>query len=115
MNLPGDDIVEKGDSVKLHYTGSVDGKVFDTSYEEEAKKAGIYREDREYKPLELTVGAGQVIKGLDEALQGMKLNEEKEVIVSPEKGYKNPEHPMHGKMLLFRGKSNRDIQILLRC
>jgi peptidylprolyl isomerase len=66
--------VKNGDKVKVHYTGSLnDGTVFDSS------------EKRE--PLEFTVGAKQVIKGFDEALVGMKLNEEKTVHIKPEDAY----------------------------
>lgn len=102
--MPRDDVVEAGDTVKVHYTGSYKGKVFDTTYEEVARKAGIYAEDKDYKPMEILVGAGGVIKGIDEALLGMKLHEEKEVIIPPEKGYKSPAHPLSGKTLHFRIK-----------
>jgi peptidylprolyl isomerase len=56
--------VEKGQFVKLHYTGTfADGEVFDSS--------------QGCKPFEVQVGAGQVIKGFDDALMGMALNEKK--------------------------------------
>ena len=56
--------VEKGQFVKLHYTGTFDdGEVFDSS--------------QGCKPFEVQVGAGQVIKGFDDALMGMALNEKK--------------------------------------
>jgi peptidylprolyl isomerase len=100
--MPGDDVVEAGDVVKVHYTGSHKGKVFDTTYEEVAKKAGIYMKGRNYKPIEVLVGAGGVIKGFDEALVGMRLNEEKTVTIPSEKGYKNPRHPLYGKTLEFK-------------
>ena len=98
--------VEKGDTVRVHYIGSFKGgKVFDTSYEEKAKKAGVYQRSRDYKPLPVVAGAGQVIKGFDEALLGMKLNEEKEVEIPPEKGYgTSGRHPLAGKTLIFKIK-----------
>jgi peptidylprolyl isomerase len=56
--------VEKGHFVKLHYTGTLDdGEVFDSS--------------QGCKPFEIQVGAGQVIKGFDDALMGMAINEKK--------------------------------------
>ncbi len=56
--------VEKGHFVKLHYTGTFDdGEVFDTS--------------QGCKPFEVQIGAGQVIKGFDDALMGMALSEKK--------------------------------------
>lgn len=102
--MPGDDVVEKGDTVKIHYTLSCNGKVIETSMEEVAKEEGIYSDKKDYTPLEVLVGAGGVVKGVDEALPGMKLMEEKEVVVPPEKGFKNPRHPLHGKTVKFKIK-----------
>lgn len=66
--------VEKGAKVKVQYTGRLeDGTVFD--------------ESKEGEPLEFTVGSGQVIPGFDKAVQGMKLNEEKEVTIKSEDAY----------------------------
>ncbi|MBO1224677.1 MAG: peptidylprolyl isomerase [Candidatus Scalindua sediminis] len=66
--------VKKGDKVKIHYTVSLkDGTVFDKS------KAG--------KPLEFTVGNGQMPRGLDRAVRGMKLNEEKKVTIKAKDAY----------------------------
>jgi peptidylprolyl isomerase len=67
-------IVKKGDRVKVQYTGSLeDGTIFDSS------KTG--------EPLEFTAGGGQIIPGLDEAIEGMKLNEEKKVTVKAQDAY----------------------------
>jgi FKBP-type peptidyl-prolyl cis-trans isomerase 2 len=66
--------VKSGDRVRLHYKGTLDdGSVFDSS------------EGRE--PLEFTVGSGQIIPGLDEAVPGMKVGDEKTVRVEPENAY----------------------------
>ncbi len=65
---------KKGDSVKVHYKGTlVDGTVFDSS------------EGRE--PLEFVIGNGQVIQGFDEAMVGMKVSESKVVEIPVEKAY----------------------------
>ncbi len=49
---------KKGDTVKVHYTGTLDdGTMFDTSAERE--------------PLKFTIGEGQVIPGFDNALIDM--------------------------------------------
>ena len=95
---------QKGDIVSVHYIGKyVGGKVFDTSIESEAKKSGLYSPARDYKPLQVKLGAGQVIAGFEEALLGMSVNEEKEVTIPPEKGYgKTGRHPMAGKTLVFK-------------
>ncbi|MFP4567722.1 MAG: peptidylprolyl isomerase [Candidatus Woesearchaeota archaeon] len=66
--------VKKGNKVKIHYTGTLEnGQVFDSS------------DGRE--PLEFEVGTGKVIKGFDEAIIGMKKDEEKEVKLKPEEAY----------------------------
>jgi FKBP-type peptidyl-prolyl cis-trans isomerase 2 len=82
------------DFIKISYTARVkDGGVFDTTREDIAKKEGIYDEKRKYMPLTVLVGEGHVIKGLDEALEGMKVSGEKKVEIPPEKGYggRNPD------------------------
>jgi len=64
----------RGDNVKVHYTGSLaDGTVFDSS------EGG--------EPLGFAVGSGQVIKGFDEAVLGMKVGESKVVDIPVDKAY----------------------------
>lgn len=59
----------KGDTVFVNYTGrTLDGKVFDSSVEAVALKAGLQQPGRKYEPIKVAVGAGEVIKGWDEAL-----------------------------------------------
>jgi FKBP-type peptidyl-prolyl cis-trans isomerase 2 len=93
-----------GDTVSVHYLGRFPGgKVFDTSIKSEAIKAGLYSPARDYKPLQVVLGAHQVIPGFEEALLAMRVNETKEVTIPPEKGYgKAGRHPMAGKTLQFR-------------
>jgi peptidylprolyl isomerase len=80
--------VEKNSLIKIDYIGMLeDGSVFDTTIEEEAKKAEIYDRNTEYKPQLVLVGKKQMIEGLEEAVLGMKENEEKEVFVPYEKGF----------------------------
>ncbi|KKG07883.1 peptidylprolyl isomerase [Methanosarcina sp. 1.H.T.1A.1] len=80
--------VENGDSISVDYVGKLeDGTVFDTSEKEAAAEAGIYNEMRDYNPLTFTVGAGQMIKGFDEGVVGMKVGEEKTITIPPEEAY----------------------------
>lgn len=66
--------VEKGDVVKFEYTAELtDGTLLDAS--------------KEGEPLEVTVGEGRVIPGVDSALLGMEAGESKTVELSPDYGY----------------------------
>ncbi|MFA5406262.1 MAG: peptidylprolyl isomerase [Candidatus Nanoarchaeia archaeon] len=72
--------VKKGDKVKIEYTGSFDdGTVFDSS-----------EHDGHHHPLEFEAGAGQVVPGFDEAVNGMELNEEKEFRLESKDAYGEP-------------------------
>ncbi|MCC5972022.1 MAG: peptidylprolyl isomerase [Pararhodobacter sp.] len=63
-----------GDTVHFHYTGTlIDGSVFDSS------------EGRE--PLSFTLGSGQIIPGLDAALDGMAVGEAKTVTIPADQAY----------------------------
>lgn len=67
--------VKEGDVVAVHYAGRLqNGQEFDNS-----RKRG--------EPLEFVVGGGQVIKGWDEGLLGMKEGGERILVIPPEKGY----------------------------
>ena len=95
---------ENGDTVSVHYLGKFPGgKAFDTSMRAEAEKAGLFNPARDYKPLQVVLGAHQVIPGFEEALVGMRINETKEVTIPPEKAYgRSGRHQMAGKTLQFR-------------
>jgi peptidylprolyl isomerase len=97
-------IAQNGDTISVHYLGKFPGgKVFDTSMKQEAIKAGLFNPARDYKPLQVVLGQHQVISGFEEALVGMKINENKEITLPPEKAYgKTGRHPMAGKTLQFR-------------
>jgi len=83
--------IEAGDFVVFNYVGRFEnGEVFDTSYEDIARENDIYVEEREYGPLGINVGTGELIQGLDEALIGMEPGEKKTVKVPPEKAYGMP-------------------------
>ncbi len=66
--------IQSGDTVSVHYTGRIEnGEIFDTS--------------QGRRPLTFTVGAGQLIRGFDEAVIGMTAGESKVVTIPPEQGY----------------------------
>jgi FKBP-type peptidyl-prolyl cis-trans isomerase 2 len=63
-----------GDTVKVHFIGKLpDGSVFGTS------QGG--------DPLQFTLGAGQVIPGLDNAVVGMSRGESKSVVIPVDEAY----------------------------
>ncbi|BFI75289.1 peptidylprolyl isomerase [Sulfurisphaera ohwakuensis] len=77
------------DFVYIDYIGKVKdtGEVFDTTIEEEAKKANIYNKETKYAPKLVILGEHNVIQGLEEALYQMNPGEEKEIEIPPEKAY----------------------------
>jgi FKBP-type peptidyl-prolyl cis-trans isomerase SlyD len=79
--------LHEGDFIRLSYTGSINGAVFDTTNEEEAKKAGIHSPNAIYGPVTICVGQKHVIVGLDEELLGKEAGAEGEVVVAPEKAF----------------------------
>ena len=79
--------IKEGDFVNIDYTGKVNGKVFDTTDESLAKKENIYSKNTKYGSITIVVGAGHLIKGIDEALIGKKEGEKFEVKVPPEKAF----------------------------
>lgn len=79
--------IQEGDFVKLHYTGTVDGRIFDTTDEEKAKAEGIHNAQALYGPVVIRVGSHHVIVGLDEALIGKEEGSDDEIDVPPEKAF----------------------------
>ena len=66
--------VKKGDTVKVHYHGTLsDGSIFDSSTGRE--------------PLEFEVGSGMVIAGFDEGVTGMAIGEKRTVNIIADEAY----------------------------
>lgn len=87
MNLPQtgvdvEDVVvgdgepaQKGDTVTVHYVGTlVDGRVFDSSVDRNA-------------PFDVVLGQGDVIRGWDEGLVGMREGGKRKLIIAPDYAY----------------------------
>jgi FKBP-type peptidyl-prolyl cis-trans isomerase FkpA len=68
-------VAEAGKQVVVHYTGTLtDGTKFDSSLD---------RND----PFTFSLGAGQVIKGWDEGVKGMKVGGKRKLTIPPQLGY----------------------------
>ena len=70
---------QSGDMVKVHYTGRfTDGTIFDTSMQGD--------------PLEFTLGGGQILPGVEQAVLGMTAGESKTVTIPAAHAY-GPHQP----------------------
>ncbi len=66
--------VEQGRTAVFHYTGILaDGEVFDSS--------------RERSPMEVQIGAGQIIPGFESGVMGMEVGETRTFTIAPEDAY----------------------------
>jgi FKBP-type peptidyl-prolyl cis-trans isomerase SlyD len=105
--------IKEGDFVKLSYTGSANGIVFDTTDEAAAKTADIHTEGALYGPVTICVGQKHVITGLDEELVGKKVGTEADVTVLPEKafGERDPKKVQSYPKSKFKDKPVRGMRI----
>lgn len=75
IKLGTGDVAKQGNHVRVHYTGWLTtGKKFDSSVD-----AG--------KPFDFRLGNGEVIKGWDEGVAGMKVGGKRQLRIPPELGY----------------------------
>lgn len=113
ITLKPGSVVQEGSFVSIEYTLTDDsGKVVDTNVGKE--------------PLTYIQGAGQIVKGLERELDGLKVGDHKKVSVKPEDGYGVPsekafqeiprekiptEAQKVGAMLMTKGPDGRGVPI----
>ncbi|MDD5606720.1 MAG: FKBP-type peptidyl-prolyl cis-trans isomerase [Candidatus Pacebacteria bacterium] len=69
------DLAEKGNTLIVHYTGSLEnGEKFDSSFERN-------------QPLSFVLGTGEVIQGWEQGILGMKIGEKRKLTIAPELAY----------------------------
>jgi len=97
-----EEVVEPGDIVEINYIAweKDSGVVFETSIKDDANvtKETELDDSHKYRPMKITVKAAnpapgtiRTLPGLEDALIGMKVGEEKIVEIPPEKGYGYPD------------------------
>ena len=73
------DVAKSGDTVAMNYTGTfTSGEAFDSNVDPKFNHV---------QPFVFTVGAGQVIKGWDIGIVGMKVGEKRRLEIAPESAY----------------------------
>ncbi len=85
--------LKNNDFIELDFVGKVreTGEIFDTTIEEEAKKADLLKdannEDRKFEPLRICIGQGMVVKGLDKDIADKEIEKDYEIELSPEDAF----------------------------
>ncbi|MBC7503978.1 FKBP-type peptidyl-prolyl cis-trans isomerase [Candidatus Gracilibacteria bacterium] len=82
-----------GSVVSLNYTLRTDsptGPIQETTIESVAISSGLYKTGSTYQPFQVVLGQGQVIKGFESGLMGVKIGDKKTIKVIPSEGYGRP-------------------------
>lgn len=80
--------VAVGKTIAVNYTGRLlDGTMFDSSREADAKAGNIYNQARPYEPLTYKYGEQPMIKGWDEGILGQPAGSEITLVIPSELGY----------------------------
>src|SRR3989338_11176109 len=75
--------------IRVNYTGTIKGtgEIFDTTYEEVAKKNNMHSMHRTYKPMVMILGENRIIQGPEHELEKMKQGDEKTIELSKADAY----------------------------
>ncbi len=90
-------IVEEGDEVEVYYTGKLEnGEVFDSNENGES--------------LKFKVGSGEIIKGFDDAVRGMKEGDSKDISIEPKDAYGEYDSSLSIKVPLSTFGENKPVK-----
>ena len=81
--------VNNGDFVRVNFTGKIKDTddVFDTTYDEIAQEAGIFEENKTYKPIPIVVGGNHLLPAIEEAIIGLEEGETKHIEVDSDNAF----------------------------
>lgn len=80
--------VSLGKQVTVNYTGRLlDGTIFDSSVESDARTGNIYDSRRKYEPFTFKMGAGEVFPGWDKSLMDQTVGSVLQLIIPSRQAY----------------------------
>jgi FKBP-type peptidyl-prolyl cis-trans isomerase FkpA len=79
LTVGNGDVAKAGNQVSVHYTGWLQNP--------DGSKGRKFDSSKDRQPFQFALGQGQVIKGWDEGVQGMKVGGVRELIIPPALGY----------------------------
>ncbi|WP_459538662.1 FKBP-type peptidyl-prolyl cis-trans isomerase, partial [Methanobrevibacter sp.] len=81
--------IDNGDFVRVNFTGKIKDTddVFDTTYDEIAQEAGIFEENKTYKPIPIVVGGNHLLPAIEEAIKGLEAGDKKTIEVESENAF----------------------------
>ena len=81
--------INNGDFVRLNFTGKVqeNDEIFDTTFEDVAKEADLFYENKEYKPIPIIVGGNHLLPAIEEAIVGLEEGDSKTIEIDSENAF----------------------------
>jgi len=104
-------VAKQADTVLINYQVSYNGTVFDTNIEKAARDNNIYNSAKEYSPINVTIGAGNFLKGFEDNLYGMKEGETKTFTIPPELAYGAYDPKKIGSFPLSAVNNSQEIKV----
>ncbi|MDR2829906.1 MAG: peptidylprolyl isomerase [Methanobrevibacter sp.] len=104
-------MVNKGDFIKVDFIAKIKetGEIFETTYKDVAKEAGLYNEQKVFISMPVVVGGGHFLPAIDEALVGMEKGDLKHIELLPKDGF-GERDPAAVKMIPFKEFKDANIK-----